>query len=165
MKRKMLARLAAKAAEAELEPFEYVLAQLEGGARAKDLAEELGGTYPVLRRWAKHQPDGPARWEAAMTERAHALGEEILEIVDQVGKTEMTKEEIAGVKVRIDGLKFVAASHNPKTYGNQAGAVNVNLNVGSLHLDAMRQLRVDTRIQALPAPQPEASEADYELEA
>lgn len=161
MKRRMLTKLAAMAAEAELEPFEYVLAQLEGGARAKELAEDLGGTYPVLRRWAKQQPNGPARWEEAMGERAHAIGEELLEIADGIGKTEHTKEDIAGIKVRSDLLRFVASSHNPKTYGNQAGQVNVNVSVGGLHLDALRQVRVVPHVQAVQ--QLEAGEADYQV--
>jgi len=56
--------------------------------------------------------------------------------------TEITKEEVSLSKLEIEELNLIARAHNRPVYGNDAAQVNVQLNMGQLHLDALRQVRI-----------------------
>lgn len=160
-KRAFKEQLVATAKTAGVEPLEYVLRRIEDGELATELAEELGASYGVLKRWVNAQPDGRARWQDAMKERTDVLAEQTVIEARKLQGTEVTKEEIAASKLLIEQLTFLAKSHNRQVYGNDAAQVNVNVSVGGLHLDALRQ----TRALALAhvTPQLESGEPDVEV--
>lgn len=160
--RSMKDQIAARAKEAGLDPLDYVLGRLEGGDMVYQISGDVGGSETMLRRWCYAQPDGRKKWQDAMADRAHSLVEKGVEISRELKQTEVTKEEIALAKLEIDQLNLIAKAHNRPVYGNDAPQVQVNVSLASLHLDALRQMRVlpETQVaRVLPA----AEETDVEL--
>lgn len=158
--RSMRAEIEAKAKAAKLEPLDYVLGRLEGGEMVYEIADDFGASSNMLRQWCYQQPEGRAKWQAAMTERSHELVEQGVKIARDLKGTEVTKEEIQLAKLETDQLNLIAKAHNRPVYGETGPQVNVQVNMGQLHLDALRQTRV---MPAKTTPQLEAGAADYEV--
>lgn len=152
--------IAAKAKAAGVEPLDYILGRIEAGEMVYEVAEDLDASSNMLRQWCYSQSDGRRRWQEAMAERSHALVEEGVKITRELKGTEVTKEEIALAKVEIDQLNLMAKAHNRPVYGETGPQVNVQVNMGQLHLDALRQLKLTP---AKTTPQLEAGAADYEV--
>lgn len=155
-----IARLAKEAGQAD--PLEYILGRLEGGEMVYQVAADVGGSETMLRRWCYSQPEGRRKWQEAMTERSHSLVEQSVQIVRELKGTEVTKEEIALAKLETDQLNLIAKAHNRPVYGNDAPQVNVQVNMGQLHLDALRQVRVVPEIRSTPLL-PAGEEVDAEI--
>lgn len=158
--RNLKAQIDAKAQAAGQTPLDYILGRIEGGEMVYEVAEDVADNANMLRQWAYAQPDGRRRWQEAMAERSHALVEQGVKITRDLKGTEVTKEEVALSKLEIEQLNLIARAHNRPVYGNDAAQVNVQVNMGSLHLDALRQMRM---VPAKATPQLEAGATDYEV--
>lgn len=140
--------------------LDYVCARIEAGEMVYEIAEDVGGSVNMLRQWAYLQVNGKERWKAAMTERSHALVEQGVQIVRDLKGVDIDKVDVARAKIEIDQLNLIARAHNRPVYGNDQAAAVVNVNLGSLHLDAMRQVRSGvSSTPMLEAPR----DADYEV--
>jgi hypothetical protein len=99
--------------------------------------------------------------EAAREEAADALVEQGLEMVDGLSATSTTNE-IAATREKVNFRKFMAGSLNQNKYGTRPQN-NITLNIGDMHLDALR--KVNSQMAALEAEdrEREAStiDADY----
>lgn len=51
----------------------------------------------------------------------------------------VSSEEVAAAKVRIDTRKWMAAMNNPERFAPKPPQAQVQVNIGSLHLDALRR--------------------------
>lgn len=153
-----IVRLAKEAGQAD--PLEYILGRLEGGEMVYQVAADVGGSETMLRRWCYSQPEGRKKWQEAMTERSHSLVEKGVELVRELKGTEVTKEEVALTKLEVDQLNLIAKAHNRPVYGNDAPQVNLNVNLATLHLDALRQVKI---AEAKATPLLGAAESDYEV--
>ena len=99
------------------------------------------------------------RLTVARTRGAHAYLESADEIADD---PTMDKDDVPRAKLRVDTKMRIAQAWNPQEFGQHKG-VQVNVSIGNLHLDALRQTRatavVSTPAQAqLPAQVVEAEE-------
>jgi Ser-tRNA(Ala) deacylase AlaX len=157
----MVEQLELKAKAAGIESrLDYVLGRIEAGEMVYEIAEDVGGSVNMLRQWAYLQVNGKERWKAAMTERSHALVEQGVQIVRDLKGVDIDKVDVARAKLEVDQLNLIARAHNRPVYGNDQTAAIVNVNLGTLHLDAMRQVRPGVSSQPMiEAPR----EADYEV--
>ena len=113
---------------------EEVEVLLEAGVTHREIWESLGVTQSAWRKWKGDGGDAiVARARAA---RASALAEESLTIADTV---EERNEAVAKARLRIDTRKWISGAWDRETYGTQAPSTNVQVNLGQLHLDALRQ--------------------------
>ena len=108
---------------------------LDEGKTHRQIGEQLGVMRSTVTRWLNANEE---RKQALADSRAHAadgIAEETLEIADATEGG--SKEDIASAKLRIETRQHLAAVWNKPKYGkDQAGVV---INIGSLHLDALRQ--------------------------
>lgn len=128
---------------------EVVFDQIAGGATMEEVAASFRG-------FIEDRPDFPSRqwmytwihaggeereeaWKEAKEIAAHALVDEAGEILENDGKAPVTSAEMQWLKQRANHAKWKAERFNPGEYGEEKQGVEVNLDVGNLHLDALRQ--------------------------
>jgi hypothetical protein len=140
---------------------EPVVDLLRAGFSVHQLCETLGIVLNGYYAWLGEDPDRKDRLQKhrdqGKADRADRLLDEGLSIVDDPGV--QSKEEIMRARVRSDYRLRLAEKLNPNEYGNQKNKVQFNVNVGDLHLTALRQLQPEGE-RALPAP---VEEGDYEV--
>lgn len=137
---------------------DYIFDLIADGVPMKRIAEPFGVSRPMLYQWRDLQPhreERRARWEAAMKASAEAKLEEGEEILDECSGS--TSPEVQLANSRANYKMKIAEMRDPDRFGKKAGEVNVNLNIGQLHLDALRQLgHMDKRPQLEAGPVVEA---------
>ncbi len=103
---------------------------LEGGGLARMLRRTFGeaATDQMLGR-------ARARGSHAMVEDTHVIADEAV----------ATSEDAARARNRIGTRQWAAAAYERGTFGQRGNTVAVQVNLGSLHLDAMRQRTLDRR--------------------
>lgn len=122
---------------------DYIYGRVADGATLKQLAEELGISRPILSGWCNHTSRRDA-YVSARREAALAHAEEGLAIVDSA-----TPETASAAKLRSDYRKYLAAKLDPRTWGDPKAAVTIDL--GQLHLEAVKQIQAEQREQSLSA--------------
>jgi transcriptional regulator with XRE-family HTH domain len=108
---------------------------LDEGKTHKQIADVLGCMRSSVTRWLNATQE---RKQAHADSRVHAsegLAESALEIADDLAGA--SKEEIAAAKLQIETRQWLAAVWNRDRYGKDTAAVQIN--IGSLHLEALRQ--------------------------
>lgn len=109
----------------------------------------------TVTRWLNASQE---RKQTLADSRAHAadgMAEDALEIADS--SEDMTKEGIASAKLRIETRQWLAAVWNRDKYGKDRETVTIN--IGTLHLDALRQAQATPAVLAgtserLDSPEP-----------
>lgn len=138
MRKMILAHVNKNGGSAWLE--EYV----GSGGTVVSLARELDVTRGYLSSFLNGIPEMKAALNAGRVESADAHVEDALEIADGLGGSS-SKEEISAAREQIGIRKFMAASYKQDRYGNKPGAVNVQINMSDLHLDALRKVNSDLK--------------------
>jgi|13_taG_2_1085334.scaffolds.fasta_scaffold93285_1 hypothetical protein len=110
-------------------------------------AEEWDCSRAYLSKSLRTIPEYAAALDKALPEAADAMMEDGMARADALGK-ESTQSEIAAVREQINMRKALAAGWNRDRYGSGPRA-EITLNLGDLHLDALRKISSDR--QALMA--------------
>ncbi len=148
----------------ELGGDDWVFDQIASGVPMRVIAEPLGCDRAQIYRWRDlepHREERRRRWKEARVQSSDAYledGEEILTDLASANVTPLASEVTLAV-ARAKYKSEMAKIFNPD-YGSNGPTVNVN--VGTLHLDALRQLGGHPK-KALPAetiPEAEWEEAE-----
>jgi hypothetical protein len=103
-----------------------------------------------ISRWLRNQYGGEAvKARLTLARRhfgSHALVEQALATADAV----TNKDAAVLAKLQNDLRLWIAERWNRDDYGTARGGVNLQLNIGQLHLDAMRQRNIRETLE-LPA--------------
>lgn len=170
VKRQIIAELERRAAlqSTEAEPFtalDYIHDYIAAGSTMLALADELGKALKrnvsagVITTWAHSTPEGRALLAQARALAAHSFAEEALQIVDDADEE---KSALLKARLRAEQRMRLASKWNRKDYGDEPlVALNQTLNMGQMHLDALRQRSIEAK--AVPVLPPAAEGADYEL--
>lgn len=167
-KKAMVTELERRANRRQITPLEYVAEWVEAGktltalaadiTKALKLEEEDSVTRPMLSRYVNTELDGLEAMRDARSEGSHGMAESSIDIIDQPAADKVqAAQQKASAEIRLK----LAGFWNRAEYGEQKGPqVNVNLDMGQLHLDAMRQ-RVMPAVPDQPAL--ESGEPDVEI--
>lgn len=136
-------QLAARVADAG--GVEVIADRVASGETLAAIAEELGFRRELLVRWIYADEDRAALLRAARAQAADALVEQSLQIADTASPAEA---QLA--RLRVDTRQWIASRWNRSAYGAQDKAA-VEINIGSLHLDALRHVRENRIIDVSPA--------------
>jgi len=142
-----------------------ILERMASGETIKRIADSLGVSRPFLSGWM-HKQVGAEAMEAARRQGADALADETLDIADNA-----TEDRIS--KLKITTRQWTAAHAYPERYADRQGPV-VEINVGDLHLNALRRVESEVkqgfgqtvtlparpRAASLPEPKPALSAPD-----
>jgi len=158
-----MAELTRRGVLLELTPLEYVADWISDGGSLSSLARDMkanGCEYASQSLLSRvvHSLDGAVGLLAAARKTgAASLVDQAQEILENCGAD---KDEIALAKAQAD-IRLWQAERLDKTHWgiNDGKGINVNVNVGDLHLEALMQ-RNAMRKELPPAPIPEA---EYEV--
>jgi hypothetical protein len=108
-----------------------------------------------------------ARFTLARARGAHALVESTHEIADE---TVTSSEDASRARNRIGTRQWAAQAYERNTFGQRGNQVNVAINLGQLHLDALRHRAIeqaapglaDGQVRALPASTEDAVGIEYD---
>lgn len=117
---------------------------LEAGATVLELCARLGVSTSALDRWV--QRGGDARREAyarSRTRGAQSMAEETIAIADAA-----TPADVQVAKLRIDARWRMASKTDAAQFGDRQVPL-VNIDLGSLALDALRLRSVDKPVHGL----------------
>jgi hypothetical protein len=113
--------------------MEVVSQHMAAGKSLGAIAALLNIETDALLTFVK-QPENAARYEAARAERAVALVEQALDIVDAADAG-----DVRIVKLRVDTRKWLAAHLDPGRYGDGRCA-SAGVGVDAAHLDLLRRM-------------------------
>lgn len=138
----------------------YIFDKVRSGETAAEIMAEFNLTRGMLYNWIHAGGDErEAEWDRARKDRAHALAEQALEIVDNPElETAPTSAEVNRANMRAKYRQWYAAKLNRAEYGDDA-LVNIHnqITTGDLHLDALLKHGLAAKATG------EIKEADYEL--
>lgn len=143
---------------------EVIFDQIAAGTPIREIAEQFRGfldgapEFPSrtwMYTWIHRYPEREEAWEEAKRVASHALVEQAEDILENDGVAPVSSAEMSWLKERAGHKKWIASQFNKKHYGEDKESVNVNVDVGTLHLDALRQKGSMGERQV--------EEADYEL--
>jgi len=140
---------------------DWVFDQMADGVTIGKIVEPLGCSRRILYRWRDLEPHREVRrqrWKDAMRESAEARLEKGEEILDELADKNdyPTAPQVSLATARSKYQREIAGVRDPEKFGDRKGAT-VEVHIGSLHLDALRQHGSPT---SLPAPEPEVIEAE-----
>lgn len=101
------------------------------------ICQELGLSYRLMWNYLEKTPEVKQQFEDAKKARADRLVEEILDIADEPSETMV---EAVDKKTRIDARKYVAKVHYRDVYGDKVEVTNMNIDLVSIHNEAMKRL-------------------------
>lgn len=142
MRKRLLAMIEADAGPDRTGP-EFVADYLGSGGFISELAEKYDCSRSYLSRMFHDLPEYAAVLPGARQEQAEAIAEELVQIADDTQGTD-SAVEVMSAKLRVDVRKWLASMNNPERFADKRGQVNLQVNIGSLHLDAMRRRSIET---------------------
>lgn len=136
---------------------EWVFDQIAAAEPMRSIAShfqnpETGKPYTRQMIYAWIHAGGEARekkWEEAKKIAAHIHAEDAGEILDS--HRPISSADVAHVKNRAEHRKWIAKTFNRAAYGEDSGKIGLQLNIGSMHLDALRASSGGRQIEA-PTP-------------
>jgi transcriptional regulator with XRE-family HTH domain len=130
---------------------ERIFEALDEGLTQAAIAAELGVMRSSLARWLNANAERKAALKESRAIAGDAIAEETLDIAD--GVKGIDNAEVQAAKLRIEARMKLAAVWNAEKYGEQKAGVTIN--VGLLHLDALRQAQTAApalqAVEVLPA--------------
>jgi hypothetical protein len=155
----MAGRPKRKAALATIERrggVEYLTDFLVAGGTVTQLAHDLGLHRGYLHRLLKEHPELSKALETARAEAADAHAEAGFEIMRRLRADRKEEREKAAPGTRASELsaldvsiakeeaaqhRFIAQSWNQQRYGSQQNQTHVTVNLGDMHLDALKKMK------------------------
>lgn len=126
--------------EPEATHLDYVELWQASGRTLNDLGEEIGlgpKKGEAISRYLHKVFGNEAATNALRNARArgaHSLVEDTLDIADRA-----TEDDIGVARLRVQARQWTAEKWNPAEFGRQGNNVNVQLNLGELHLAALQK--------------------------
>lgn len=124
---------------------EAIINRVASGETLTAIAAELGTSRELLSQWMNRDEDRAAALREARARAADALVDQTIAIADTASPAEA---QLA--RLRVDVRQWAARSWNRAAYGTQDKAA-VEINIGSLHLDALRHVRENRVIDVTPS--------------
>lgn len=132
-----------------------VLEAIADGATLRMLGEKFNVSRSFIYRVIVEEPEREKLYQEALRMRADAMIDESIDIADTINPSLPADAQKA--KLRIELRKWLAAVDNAR-YQRAEQRLNVNVNIGQLHLDALRRRAWNPN--QLPAPAQEALPAE-----
>jgi len=116
--------------------FETFITAIEAGERLRTAARLADVAWSSIRRWITDNPDYATRYQDARAANAALYEERAQDAADAA-----TPESVQVARLRVDTYKWRAGVADPQHYGDRSAHPSLTLNIGSLHLDALRARR------------------------
>lgn len=126
--------------------IDAVLRRVADGETLTAVARSMGLSRSMLGDWLNHTPERAELLRRARAASASALAEQALEMAD-------TNDAAAHGKTRlqIEMRRWLAGRYAPDEYGEQKQP-GVEINIGSLHIDALRNSLIPNGLRNTAKP-------------
>lgn len=121
--------------------IDHVLRRVADGETLTGIARSMGLSRSMLSDWLNDTPERAESLRRARATSASALAEQALELADTNACAEHGK-----TRLQIEMRRWLAGRYSPDEYADQKAAA-VTVNVGSLHLDALRNSLIPNGLQ------------------
>jgi hypothetical protein len=129
---------------------DWIEDQISNGRMLTELSKELGCSRTVLVNIIKANPEYSAALDGSRHAQSEAMAEASVDIIDELTiKPDLTSQDVQLAKERVAVRKWFAQVNNPDKFAPKPQTQSVTLNIGTLHLDALRKSRV---IDVTPEP-------------
>jgi transposase-like protein len=117
-----------------------VFARIADGELIQEIAASFGASAGLLRSWRNAGgQERRAKWAEAMRESAESHAEKSISIADELTDVAiLTSADVSSAKLRSEQRRWMAMVRDRETFGEQRGPM-VQIQIGELHLDALRQ--------------------------
>ena len=123
---------------------DWVWDQIGSGMLVMTLCEQLGVSTSAFHRWVERGgEERTALYTRAREAGAHSLAEQTISIADMADR-----DTVQVAKLRSDNRWRMAAKLNPDVYGDKQQSM-INIDLGSITLDALRKRDVDKPVHRL----------------
>jgi transposase-like protein len=124
---------------------DYIFARIADGDSIAQIARDLEVSRQQIYRWADAVPERRDQMKMAVQMSADALAESAGEVLDSlVGADSLSSADVSLASHRAQYRRWLAGVRNRDVYGDSSGPT-VQINVGSMHLDALRMAGSDPR--------------------
>jgi len=113
-----------------------VFDRIADGAYLTEVAEEWDVSSQLMRKWIRLTPERRKAYEAAKRDSGDALVEAAGEVLDNASV--LSSQHIAKARAQSGFKTWLAGKRDREQYGDDAAQVNLNVNLNSLHLEALR---------------------------
>ncbi len=132
--------------------WDAVFERVASGESQTSIAKSFGVSQGFFSRVMNLDPARTRAFREAKRQAATYYAERAMDLADNV---EPKRDAIAKVREQIGVLKWLATAGDREQYGDAMPGVNISLNVGELHLAALRHRIVEGTRPGLLAPKPE----------
>ena len=136
---------------------EVVFDRIADGAYLTVVAEEWDVSSQLLRKWIRLDPDRVSAYNAAKHASADALIEDAGKVLKDASV--ISSQHIAKARALAGFKQWLASKRDREQYGDEQAQINLNLSLGSLHLDALR-----TRARVIDVPEEDTEILDHDEE-
>jgi hypothetical protein len=126
------------------------------------IAEQVGCSRPQLYMWMDAKEGRRERYEQAKKIAAHGYAEDSSAVVEELADKPVEPAMVQLAKLRAEQKWKMAAVLDRDTYGDKSGGVSLTIDIGQLHLEALKakgsmQLAKPELAQfGIPGPSPAA---------
>jgi hypothetical protein len=114
--------------------------RIADGETVANICRELGVSRLLWDAAVNRTPGGRERVQRAREIAAGAYAERQVEVAEAA-----TPATANADRLRIDTYRWLASRYNPMVYGDQSKVnASVQISIGSLHLDALKKVKVNT---------------------
>lgn len=147
---------------------DYIFQQVIDGKPIRKIMDEFDVSRGMFYRWLKEDKTGDreAAYEAAkkISAETHAEMEGLL-LEEAAAKGHLiTPGEVGLLRLRADYHRYLARIRDREQFSEKQGDINLNMNFGDTHLQALRELGRATLRPPPSAPEvDDIQDADYEM--
>lgn len=134
-----MAKIASLDEGREITGPEFVYEWIVGGGTLSSLAEDLQISRGFVSRKLNANPDYRRALDDARRDAAYTMADESLEIAENMGRTDTTMVQVAAGREQIKVRQWLAGVYNADRFAPKGN--NVTINIGDMHLDALRKVR------------------------
>lgn len=134
-----MAKIASLDEGREITGPEFVYEWIVGGGTLSSLAEDLQISRGFVSRKLNANPEYRRALDDARRDAAYTMADESLEIAENMGRTDTTMVQVAAGREQIKVRQWLAGVYNADRFAPKGN--NVTINIGDMHLDALRKVR------------------------
>jgi transposase-like protein len=120
--------------------FEKICEKISEGGSVASIARELGVSRNFLSTTLNKNPSQKEALRLARKQKAEHFADEALKLADQC---EESPNAISKMREQVSVRKWLASAHDPDQYAQKNNTTAIQVNVGDMHLNALKKIRME----------------------
>ena len=120
--------------------FEKICEKISEGGSVASIARELGVSRNFLSTTLNKNPSQKEALRLARKQKAEHFADEALKLADQCDES---PNAISKMREQVSVRKWLASAHDPDQYAQKNNTTAIQVNVGDMHLNALKKIRME----------------------